>query len=187
MTYFKHFKRCLLTALSAVMLCTTAQAATQRSADFEPGHTLGVGLFGFSYDAGWGPVSLGVSSNALSYSPYGNLNYSARALYRLMENEGLSAALIGGVQFSPGYPGGTANLTPDVGVSLAYDLREHEWPWAVRMNMTLGYRSHETSAINPFQKISVGPQTSLELAYIPNDDFEFTLGGGTFVGMRLKF
>ena len=56
-----------LMALACASLLLTpfqAEAATQRSADFSQGNTVGIGLFGLSYDYGLGPVSLGFDSNS---------------------------------------------------------------------------------------------------------------------------
>lgn len=190
--------------LTALVLSTPALAATQRSADFSDGSAVGIGLFGLSYDYGLGPVSLGASigTDLASSFSYGQpaLKYNARLVWRVMEMDGLSGGVLAGLQYDPGRPGGRAYLNPDLGFSVAYDFRRFDSPFALRLNVTLGVGSAssnyypssdgsvpDTPTANFFQRLTVGPNTSLELAYMPSDNMEITLGGGTWLGMRLKF
>lgn len=174
------------------------QAAIQRSADFPQGHAIGVGMFGLAYDYGIGALSIGSSfSGDATYS----LSYSARirpalrALWRFMEMEGLSAGVLAGIQFDPGTVGGRAYLTPDLGVGLAYNFHILEIPMAFRLNLTLalgpGSRASypdttDQPTPNLFQRLTIGPLSSMELALMPTQNLEITLGGGTWLGMRIK-
>jgi hypothetical protein len=195
----------LLSVTLALVVSAPAFASTQRSADFTEGSAVGIGLFGLSYDYGLGPVSLGanIGTDLASFNYYGQpaLKYNARLLWRVMEMDGLSGGVLAGLQYDPGRPGGRAYLNPDLGFSVAYDFRRFDAPFALRLNVTLGVGSGatnyypstpdgsapDTPTANFFQRLTVGPNTSLELAYMPSDNMEITLGGGTWLGMRLKF
>ncbi|PKL75656.1 MAG: hypothetical protein CVV27_14250 [Candidatus Melainabacteria bacterium HGW-Melainabacteria-1] len=196
-------KQIILSTLSLCFLCavTPAQAAIQRSADFEDGHAIGIGLYGLSYDYGIGFFSAGLSAGSpASYSlgnPLANpLRPSLRLFARFYEQAGLSAGLFTGLNFDPGTPGERAYLIPDLGLGVAYDFRQFNLPFALRLNLSLAlndsrnrYYSPDSSYPTPnfFQRLTFGPQTSLELAWMPSDQFEVTLGGGTLLGMRMKF
>lgn len=196
-------KRSLLTVCSLLCLTLPAQAAIQRSADFSEGQSLGLGLYGASYDYGIGGFSAGVAisgnvTTSLLPDTYNSLKSSLRLLGRFYQADGLSAAVLGGLQFDPGMPGSRAYLTPDLGVAIGYDFRQFEAPFAVRLNVSLALREDRfyasptpegSSAANGnfFQRLGFGPNTSLELAWLPSDNLEVTLGGGTLLGMRLKF
>lgn len=185
-----------------------AQAAVQRSSDFEAGHTLGAGLYGLSYDYGisWFSIGVGVGSRtaALSFIPsaYTAMNLNTRLLARVYQHEGLSAGVIAGLQLDPGLPGDRAYLTPDLGVSIAYDFSQFEFPFVVRMNLTMAisdrnfnyptYPDDDSRLVsqpsaNLLQRLVFGPQTSLEVAWLASKNMEITAGGGTLLGMRLKF
>lgn len=187
---------CLFTG--ALCANQSVEAAIQRSADFTQGHTVGVGMFGLSYDYGVGPFSIGssVSSDAVY-----NMSYSARlrpglrGMWRFMEMDGLSAGILAGIQFDPGTVGGRAYLTPDLGVGMAYNFRLVEIPMALRLNLTLAlgnsnntYYPENTDQPTPnmFQRLTIGPLSSMELAFMPTRNLEITLGGGTWLGMRVK-
>jgi hypothetical protein len=193
------------------------QAATQRSADFTPGNTVGIGLFGLSYDYGLGPVSLGFDSNARlnsALSMYGGgggfggntLKFSTRGLWKVMETEKITGAFIVAAHYDPGDIGrNNAAFVPEVGFSMAYRILDT--PFLIRLNTTVGYNSTLKGTVYPdysagpsdmpteptevdanfLQKFGVGPGTSFELAYQPDENSEITLGGGSLVGMRLKF
>lgn len=201
----RSLKSTALTICSSIFILAAlspqALAATQRSADFDAGNTVGLGLYGLSYDYGLGWFSVGLAAQSSVASTLGNpladpIQLSTRMAGRFYEEEGLSAAVIAGLYFDPGQPGSRAYLTPDLGLSVAYDFREHNFPFALRLNLSLAI-SDRTSYYpvsedyapksNFFQKLSFGPGTSLELAWMPTDNFEVTLGGGTLLGMRLKF
>ena len=192
-----------------------AQAATQRSADFSDGNTVGVGLFGLSYDYGLGPVSLGFDSNArLNTSAYSygygglntNLKFSGRTLWRVMETGTLTGAFLAAAHYDPGSIGeNNSAFVPEVGFSIAYRILDS--PFLIRLNTTVGYNHNLTAKIWPeptlpgdtssntpreveanfLQKFGVGPGTSFELAYQPDENSEITVGGGSLIGMRLKF
>jgi hypothetical protein len=195
----------LLMATALVQPVQPAQAAIQRSSDFSQGNTIGVGLFGLSYDYGVGPFSIGAafSSDAIySFASGSRLRPGLRAMWRFMEIDGLSAGVLAGVQYDPGTPGGRAYLTPDLGVGMAYNFKIFDLPTALRLNLTLALSSSSTGYYfgsyptsnsnvdeptpNFFQRLSIGPMSSLELAFMPSPNFEITLGGGTWLGMRLK-
>ncbi|MEZ0368602.1 MAG: hypothetical protein ACAI44_05865 [Candidatus Sericytochromatia bacterium] len=191
----------VLTGLGAG-LCAPSHAAIQRSADFTEGQTIGLGLYGLSYDYGIGFFSAGLAIQSASSSnlsnPFNNpLKPGLRLVGRIYQQEGLSASVLGGLLFDPGFSGDRPLLTPDLGLGIAYDFRQvFQMPFALRMNLTLGFSDgrnrytpidESTPTPNFFQRLSFGPQTSLELAWIPTDHLEVTLGGGTLLGMRLKF
>lgn len=189
-------------------------AATQRSADFSDGNTVGVGLFGLAYDYGLGPVSLGFDSNArispsfMSYSASSmNLKFSGRGLWRVMETDTLTGAFLVAAHYDPGSIGeNNASFIPEAGFSIAYRILDS--PFLIRLNTTVGYNPNlkgyvwsdtylpgDSSSDNSpreveanfLQKFGVGPGTSFELAYQPDENSEITLGGGSLIGMRLKF
>ena len=117
-----------------------------------------------------------------------------RALGRFYQENGLSAALLGAVTFNPGQPGSRATLRPDLGLSVGYDFREFDFPFALRLNLTLAVNDARVGSIedpqpvpNFFQRLGFGPSTSFEVAWMPTENFELTTGGGTILGMRLKF
>ncbi|PIQ25877.1 hypothetical protein COW36_22335 [bacterium (Candidatus Blackallbacteria) CG17_big_fil_post_rev_8_21_14_2_50_48_46] len=184
---------------ASVFSALPSQAAIQRSADFSPGNTIGVGMFGLSYDYGIGNFSLGTSFNtsmASSFS-YSGLRMlpSVRGMWRFMDMDGLSAGVLAGLQYDPGTVGGRAYLTPDLGVGMAYNFKLFELPMALRLNLTLAlgnsYNTYYSDVSdqpvpNLFQRLTIGPQSSLELAIMPNQNLEITFGGGTVLGMRIK-
>lgn len=197
-------RRHCLAALAAGLMVfsqfsTPAQAAIQRSADFNQGSAIGIGIYGLSYDYGIGWFSAGIAAQSPASLNAGNpmnvpLKPSVRLLARFYELEGLSAGVLGGVVYDPGQPGSRAYLTPDLGLGVAYDFRQFNLPLALRLNLTLAvgdarseYSSPDAPSANFFQRLMFGPQTSLELAWMPSDHLEVTLGGGTLLGMRLKF
>ena len=200
----KAFNRALICLSLAVMpslaLLLPAEAAIQRSADFTSGHNVGVGLFGLSYDYGMGPFSIGTSfsTNAMPTLVGIRLKPAVRSMWRFMEMEGLSAGVIAGLQLDPGDVGGKASLVPDLGVGMAYNFKLLDVAMALRLNLTLATANSNTLFIvptndnidapvpNALQRLTVGPQTSLELAFMPTKNLEITLGGGTWVGMRVK-
>lgn len=202
----KHIAGTLLCALALLPpAAAPASAAIQRSADFSQGQTVGLGLYGLSYDYGIGFFSAGLSAQSPASLSLGNplnspLKPGLRLAARFFELEGLSAAVIGGLLFDPGRSGERAYLTPDLGMGIAYDFRKFNFPFALRMNLTLALSDSRNSPIVPvygddyvapagnfFQRLSFGPQTSFELAWLPTDQLEVTLGGGTLLGMRMKF
>lgn len=197
-----------LTALTLSFAGFSAQASIQRGADFDDGSSLGVGLYGLSYDYGWEFLSLGLSTASSASSSLSNplntsLRINSRVLGRFYQEEGLSAAVLAGVTLDPGTPGGRAYLTPDLGLAIGYNFREFDLPFAVRLNLSLAISqpSKLSYVYDPYghseplqqpsghflQRLTFGPQTSFEVAWMPNDNLELTLGGGTLLGMRLKF
>ena len=175
-----------------------AQAAIQRSADFAEGQTLGIGLYGISYDYSAWNLSAGAYALSKQYgsnltpifdqSPDLGLRFAARSYAQ----DGLSVGWIGGLHVSSqnvysaatgGYQRGA--LVPDLGMSVAYGFNLWELPLAFRLNLTLGFSLLERGDL--LQRLQFGPQTGFELAWQPREDLELTVGGGTLLGMRLKF
>lgn len=199
----RRFRQWILGSLCALGVVCVAQAPTQaaiqRSADFSEGNSLGIGLYGIAYDYSLWNVSLGAYAMTKQYgsnltpildqSPELGLRFLARSY----ERDGLSVGWVGGLHVSSykDYSGVTqdyrqrSTLTPDVGMSVAYGFDLFEMPLALRMNLTLGFSLLEGGDF--FQRLKFGPQTGLELAWQPREDLEVTLGGGTLLGMRLKF
>lgn len=132
-----------------------AAAATQRSADFTQGNTVGVGLFGLSYDYGLGPVSLGVDSNARNTASlaYGgslgnNLKFSTRVLWRVMESDTFTGAFVAAAHYDPGDIGqDNAAFIPEVGFSIAYRILDS--PFLIRLNTTVGYNANLKGYLYP--------------------------------------
>ncbi|MFN3429348.1 MAG: hypothetical protein ACK46X_05290 [Candidatus Sericytochromatia bacterium] len=185
-------------------LALPAQAATLPSADFKPGQTMGLGLAGLSYDYAFPRVSLGASLAATNpWSPnFAHMQLGARAAYRFLQADGLSAGVIGGVVFDPGQPGGRSYMIPDVGLGAAYRFTLFTLPLSVRFNFTLTADQGQASApyaqypVDPnsvqprgnfLQRLTAGPNTMIGLAYQPSDTVEVTLGSGTLVGVRFSF
>lgn len=184
-----------LSALGAV----PAQASIQRSADFSEGQTLGVGLYGMAYDYSAWNVSLGAYAVSKAYgsnltpifdqSPDLGLRFAVRSY----EQEGLYIGWVGGLHVSGQSDYNTISgsyqqrnhLIPDLGMSVAYNFNLWELPLALRLNLTLGFSLLEQGDL--LQRLQFGPQTGLELAWQPRKDLEVTVGGGTLMGMRLKF
>lgn len=181
------------------LIAIPAQASIQRSADFSEGQTLGIGLYGISYDYSLWNVSAGAYAVSKQYgsnlsplfdqSPDLGLRFSVRSY----DKEGLSVGWIGGLHVSSenNYSNTTGDyqrrnlLTPDLGLSVAYGFNLWELPLALRLNLTLGFSLLERGDL--LQRLRFGPQTGFELAWQPREDLEVTLGGGTLMGMRLKF
>ena len=202
-TWIQTLRKLSLSAtMTFMILHPAAKASIQRSADFSEGSSLGVGLYGMSYDYGIGGFSAGlnVSSSASyganSYSPFNSpLRPSLRLIGRVYQQEGLSAGVFGGLFFDPGNVGERAYLTPDLGLGVAYDFKQFNVPLALRLNMSValgdgrrGYSPDDSQvSANFFQRLIMGPNTSLELAWMPTETLEVTLGGGTLLGMRMKF
>jgi hypothetical protein len=182
-----------------------AQAATLPSADFKPGQTMGLGLAGLSYDYAFPRVSLGASlASSNAWSPnLTHMQLGARAAYRFLQSDGLTAAVVGGVVFDPGQPGGRSYLIPDLGLGAAYRFQVGAFPLSVRFNFTLTADQGQASApyaqypVDPnapqvptgnfLQRLTAGPNTMIGLAYQPSDNVEVTVGSGTLVGVRFSF
>lgn len=204
-------KPTILAALGAfALLALTAPAASAsslQSADFKPGHTIAVGISGLSYDYAFQAVSLGLGVQA---SPQQRPMPMVRGLVRFFEADGTSAALIAGVAAMPASYGTRQSLAPDVGISLAHrfgfgqgEMTVGGQPIAdlkftVRVNMTLTAAPRDAYYIpaddpdpaplgNLFQRLNMGPQSTIALSFDQSEHLEFTLGGGTLLGMRVKF
>lgn len=182
-----------------------AGASTLPSADFVPGHTLAVGLSGLSYDYGFPGVSLGVGIQAGNdFKPMP----AVRSLVRFFQAEGTSAAVIGGVTVLPTAYGTRQSIAPDLGLSLAHRFsfgegevtvggqKVNRLSFIVRVNMTLTAAPRNAFYLDPenpvvqgnlFQRLNMGPQSTVAVAFEQSDHLEFTLGGGTIVGMRVKY
>lgn len=189
----------LLAALLLVALAAPAHAETIVGADETHGQTLGLGYAGLSYDYGFGGTSLG---GALAVADVGQstqrVELGVRALHGFYHDANVDAGVIGGVQYDPGTPGNHALLTPDLGLAVAcrFVLRPFVVPkdWApafvLRASVTVApwrNASPGTLAPNLFQSFGLGPNTTLAIAYEVNRQFEISVGGGTLVGMQLRY
>ncbi len=199
---FKSSRRLFVSALGALAYLSSlapAHAAIQRSADFSEGHALGIGLYGIAYDYSMWGVSAGAYAVTKQYSSSltpifeQSPELGLRLLARSYDKDGLSVGWVGGLHVSSrtDYSDVIQDsrqrniLTPDLGLSVAYGFNLWEMPLALRMNLTLGFSLLERGDF--FQRLKFGPQTGLELAWQPRQDLEVTVGGGTLLGMRLKF
>lgn len=183
----------------AVGLAAPAAATTVAAADFKPGSTLSVGLPGVAYDYAFGNVSLGaVLGDTTLGLTNSRIKLGARGVYRLFSLEGLSTGLVAGLMFDPGNPGERAYMVPDAGLSIAYTL-PGSVPMTLRLNMTVtvnqydrvNYENYPAEAIPPrgnvLQRLTFGPNSTLGLGLQVSKHLEFSLGGGTLVGMRLTY
>lgn len=195
----------LLAALALGLFAEAATASSLQSADFRPGHTMAIGLAGLSYDYAFHNISLGLG--VLSGTESKPMP-TVRGLMRFFEAEGTSAAVLAGVTARPASYGNTQSIAPDLGLSLAHRFAFGNGNVAVagqplsafrftlRVNMTLTAAPRNAFYIVPgdpaplgnlFQRLNLGPQTSIALAVDQSEHLELTLGGGTLVGMRVIF
>lgn len=193
---------CFAVCASASLLWGNALAATQLSADVEPGHRLGLGLMGAAYDIGLGPVGLGFALNTREpqsllagnfRTEHMQLRYSLRGIWRIAEIDSLAMGVLAGIHLDPGQAGERPGITPELGMGVAWDLRSFDLPFALRLNLSVGIHPYRPSSWQQndtpptlLQRLGLGPATSLEAAWFVNDNTEVTLGGGTLVGLRLK-
>lgn len=197
---------CLLATGVCALSAPGALAATLPTADFRPGHTMGVGLAGLSYDYGFSGVSLGASVASANYNNLSNpqIRLGTRAMVRFLQQQDLSAAVVGGVVFDPGYVGGRSYLVPDLGIGVGYRFTLWNLPLALRFNVTL---TAEQGQNNPYygpqpmptdpnmvpprgnflQRLAIGPNTMVGLAYMPSENLEVTVGAGTLIGVRFTY
>lgn len=194
-----------LAAAAFALAPLAAQAETIANADFRPGQTIGVGIAGLSYDYAFPRVSLGGSLSTSNWLSPGNgrMQLGARGLVRFLDQQNLSAAVVGGVLFDPGTPGDRSYLVPDLGLGVGYRFTLGGLPLALRFNVTLTVDQGQNAppyatSISPdvtvtqprgtvLQRLTTGPNTMLALAYQPTDNLEITLGGGTLVGVRFTY
>ncbi|MEB3198689.1 MAG: hypothetical protein VKP62_15945 [Candidatus Sericytochromatia bacterium] len=189
------------------LIASPAEASTAPVADFVSGQALGVGLSGVAWDHGFGRGALGLELRSTTPTP-DNYNSrflaAARGTWRITEDRGLHVGLLGGVTLDPGYGGQRAYLLPDLGVGVAHHFSVLQWPFTLRFNVTLtldqgqnrggypvpyGEDGYATSLAtrNPLQRLTLGPNTTISLAYAASDRYEVTLGGGTLLGLRIKY
>jgi hypothetical protein len=204
MRLFHRIACCLALGLGALAPTLNAEAATLGTADFRPGQTIGVGLAGLSYDFAFPRVDLGasLSTNNWSSPAQGRMLIGTRGLVRFLEQRDLSAALVGGVLFDPGFAGDRSYLVPDLGLGVAYRFNLAGFPLALRFNVTLTVDQGQTQPYpvpvspegtitqprgNVLQRLTTGPNTMVGLAYMPTDNMEITVGGGTLVGVRFTY
>lgn len=200
-------KKLMLSLLLLAIMSNSSQAAIQNSSDFEKGSTLGIGLVGVSYDYAFEAFSFGGFVVNPSNSPEDSLRkifdsnlrsqpfkFGTRMSWRFMKRDGLSLGTFAALTLDPGQPGDKLQFTPDLGISLAYRFSILDIPMAARLNMSLAFDSStrnnssgDVITTNFFQRLNMGPGTGLELAIMPLDYLEITIGGGTLFGSRLKF
>jgi hypothetical protein len=193
----------------AALPATPAAAATAPVADFHAGQTLGIGLAGASWDYGLGRLAVGgtIGTPAGFGTPStSRIKAGTRAAWRFLDAEDIQVATLVGLEFDPGYVGGRSYLVPDLGLGVAYHFRWSGVPLAVRFNVTLTVdQGQQTGAYpmpipstpdggldltprgNVFQRLTLGPNTMLGAGLTAMDRYELTLGGGTLVGLRIRY
>src|SRR5690606_8207371 len=108
--------------------------------------------------------------------------------------------------YDPGSIGeNNSAFVPEVGLSIAYRILDS--PFLIRLNTTVGHNHNLTAKVWPEptlpgdtssnppraqeanfpHTLRVGPGIRFELAYQPDENSEITVGGGSLIGMRLKF
>jgi hypothetical protein len=197
--------RVLVALALTALVAQPAAAMTSPVADIQPGQTLAVGLSGVSWDHAWAGTSLGLELRNTAPMPGGGSRFlgGARGTVRLVEIDRLKVAALGGVQLDPGYTGGRAFIVPDVGLGVAYGFNLWQWSFALRFNVTLTVDQGQGGGVvmpmgdpsmpyqvpvgNIFQRLTLGPNTTLGLAFAPSDRYELTVGGGTLVGLRVRY
>lgn len=200
------------TLLAAVLLtglaAAPARAATAPIADTPVGQNLALGLSGVSWDVGRERWSAGLELRNTTPLPGASNRFlaSARATTRLVELPDLRIAAVGGVQLDPGQVGGRAYVVPDLGLGMAYHFRPWGVPFALRFNVTLTVEQGQGGGGvvpvpyypdggvgfggvqgNWVQRLTLGPNTTASLAFSPNDRYELVLGGGTLIGLRVRY
>jgi hypothetical protein len=125
-------------------------------------------------------------------------------MVRFLQQQNLSAAVVGGVVFDPGQVGGRSYMVPDLGIGVGYRFTLWNLPLALRFNVTL---TAEQGQNNPYygpvpmptdpsmvpprgnflQRLAIGPNTMVGLAYTPSENLEVTVGAGTLVGVRFTY
>lgn len=193
-------------AFGALACTPAAYAVTAPIADAPKGHMLGVGLAGLSWDYGWPHHALGLEIHNTGLFPteaQDRFLLSSRGIWRLGGSANFAVSALGGIQLDPGLPGNRAYLIPDAGLGVSYRLKVGVIPLALRFNVTLTLdqgqngRSYPVygnlEGISPpvtgnlLQRLTLGPNTALGLALRPDDNYELTVGGGTLVGLRLRY
>lgn len=187
-----------------------AAAATAPIADFQPGQTLGIGLAGVSWDYGIGRGSLGAqigNPSGLTGGFNNRIKAGARGMWRFLEAQDIHVASLVGLEFDPGFPGGRSYLVPDVGLAVAYRFKWGDLPLAARFNVSLTVDQGQqqgngpvpamydpdggvvdvTPVGNVFQRLILGPNTMIGVGLTAMDRYELTLGGGTLVGLRIRY
>ncbi|MEB3329970.1 MAG: hypothetical protein VKQ33_12120 [Candidatus Sericytochromatia bacterium] len=195
-----------LSALAvAALVAQPAVASTSPVADLQPGQTLAVGLSGVSWDHAWTGSSIGLELRNTAPLPGSGSRFlaGARGTLGVVAIDRLRVAAVGGVQLDPGLPGGRAYLLPDLGLGASYGFTLWQWSFALRFNVTLtldqgqggggtvplaeGSMPYPIPTGNLFQRLTLGPNTMLGVAFAPSDRYELTLGGGTLVGLRVRY
>lgn len=196
-----------LAGIGTLALAPTAQAVTAPIADVSTGHMLGVGLAGLSWDHGWQNQALGLEIRSSSPFPTGSQDrflLGSRGVWKIGGTSDFSVAAVGGIQLDPGVPGNRAYLVPDAGLGVSYRVKVSDMSIALRFNVTLTLdQGQNTSAVpysvypggyfptpvsrNLLQRLTLGPNTTLSVALRPEDRYEITLGGGTLLGLRLRY
>jgi hypothetical protein len=190
----------------AALLAQPAVASTAPVADFQPGQTLAVGLSGVSWDHAWPASSVGLELRNTAPLPGGGSRFLAggRGQLRLVEIDRLKVATLVGVQLDPGVTGGRAYIVPDVGLAVSYGFNLWQLSLALRFNVSLTVDQGQGGGVMPlgapapgmpyapslgnvFQRLTLGPNTTLSLALTPSDRYELTIGGGTLLGLRVRY
>lgn len=195
-----------LAGLGSMALAPTAHAVTAPIADVSTGQMLGVGLAGLSWDYGWQNHALGLEIRSTSPFPTGPQDrflLGSRGVWKIGGTSDFSVAAVGGIQLDPGVPGNRAYLVPDAGLGVSYRVKVGDMSVALRFNVTLTLDQGQSNGVMPYpvypdgystpvsgnllQRLTLGPNTTLAVALRPEDRYEITVGGGTLLGLRLRY
>lgn len=198
------------TALLVGLAAPAALAATAPIADTPAGQNLAFGLSGVSWDLARDRWSAGLELRNTTPLPGSSNRFlgSVRGTTRIVDLPDLRISALGGVQLDPGQVGGRAYIVPDLGLGMAYHFRPWGVPFALRFNVTLTVEQGQSGGGpmptpmpytpdggaglgmvqgNWVQRLTLGPNTTASLSFAPNDRYELVLGGGTLIGLRVRY
>lgn len=198
------FKALVASAAVTGALAAPAAAVTAPIADLPAGQNLGVGLAGISWDYAQERWSLGAELRNTSPFPGPGSRFltGVRGVAKLVELADLRIAALGGVQLDPGVVGGRSYLLPDLGIGLAYHFRPWGAPFTLRLNVTLTVDQGQGGTVPVYyggseypvaptgtwlQRLTLGPNTTVSLGFAPHDRYEVVFGGGTLIGLRVRY
>lgn len=198
---------CALVA-APLLAAQPALAGTAPVADFDPGQQLGIGLAGVSWDYGFQRLAIGGrigNPNAWGGGGDGRIKPATRAALRFIDDGDLKIASLLGLEFDPGPVGGRAYLVPDLGLGVTYHFAWNGVGLNARFNVSLtvdqgqmlnqyGPSPDDTTSVaapapqgNLFQRLMLGPNTMVGIGLDATDRYELTLGGGTLLGLRVRY
>ena len=203
-----HTRSLALAAALVALTAAPALAATAPTADFDPGQQLGIGLAGVSWDYGFSRASLGVRvGNPNAWGGSGSdarIKGAGRAAWRFIDDGDLKVASLVGLELDPGPIGGRAYMVPDLGLGVAYHLVWNGVGLNARFNvsLTVDQGQNQAGGVYPldgpaplamaptgnlFQRLILGPNTMIGVGFDATDRYELTLGGGTLLGLRVRY